>query len=376
MDIDLSPLLEERVKVLKKKRPKNFPIPHTGIKLNEELPVQDSLSLDEVAKRAERRRKRGVKVRVAFGEIGGAYIYDLGEYRKKKVKVWVQYEGYSPNAVAAERRQRLAITLPAAWVDFPIRRVKEIFLEAYNAEHKDFFIDPKLSFLAKTDEISYVNFAKHIFTDDNLLIGDTLYDHEELFILTQDDIDKLHAEIEGYQKEIDDIQQAGMKYQTIDIDTALALTPLFQDDPSLFRVVLVGMLKAFVIPVEPHYTIADLKAFIHYKAGPDVYPLGSLDMAFYDQQDNALNVLPDSLTFLDLAKQLDLDLNTIPKPCVPVHWGKRLQDPRFFFWVPTLHTPESFRAPSDISPEAAAAAANKQAASGGGDEEGASCTIS
>ena len=32
---------------------------------------------------------------------------------------------------------------------------------------------------------------------------------------------------------------------------------------------------------------------------------------------------------------------------IPLYWGKRLQDPKYFLWIPTLHTPDSFRGPGD-----------------------------
>ena len=38
------------------------------------------------------------------------------------------------------------------------------------------------------------------------------------------------------------------------------------------------------------------------------------------------------------------------KVAVPLYWGKRLQDPKYFIWIPTLHTPDSFKGANDDNP--------------------------
>ena len=56
------------------------------------------------------------------------------------------------------------------------------------------------------------------------------------------------------------------------------------------------------------------------------------------------------------------------KVAVPLYWGKRLQDPKYFIWIPTLHTPDSFRGPGDdapAGPKTGAEMAQEMANSGG-----------
>ena len=59
---------------------------------------EEGLDAAELAKRQARLQKRGALLRKVLG--AGTYVVDeVGDYRRKKVKVYVQYEGFQPGAV-------------------------------------------------------------------------------------------------------------------------------------------------------------------------------------------------------------------------------------------------------------------------------------
>lgn len=278
---------------------------------------------EEVIKRQERQRKRGAKLKNVLG-LGAKYVVDLGEYKKKKVRVYVQYEGYGINSVPASQRLRVAITIPPKWIDEKVERLKKTFLEAYKRD-----LGPTL--LAAADTSSYITFAKVMIPDDSL-IGE-LHENQELFVVTEDDVARLDAEISKLEKALLDYEDLARQHATVDVSNMAVVS---QIDPEKRHALLIGMGALYMLPVEPQYTIADLKFFI---ASKTLFPLGSLDLASID--DFEINVLSDDLTMDSLAKQIYGDeASDLP---VPVFWGKRLQDPKYFIWIPTLHTPDSFR---------------------------------
>ena len=79
---------------------------------------EEGLDAAELAKRQARLQKRGALLRKVLG--AGTYVVDeVGDYRRKKVKVYVQYEGFQPGAIDTKRELRVAISLPDSWVDAP-----------------------------------------------------------------------------------------------------------------------------------------------------------------------------------------------------------------------------------------------------------------
>ena len=69
---------------------------------------EEGLDAAELAKRQARLQKRGALLRKVLG--AGTYVVDeVGDYRRKKVKVYVQYEGFQPGAIAVSYTH---LTLP------------------------------------------------------------------------------------------------------------------------------------------------------------------------------------------------------------------------------------------------------------------------
>ena len=119
---------------------------------------EEGLDAAELAKRQARLQKRGALLRKVLG--AGTYVVDeVGDYRRKKVKIYVQYEGFQPGAIDTKRELRVAISLPDSWVDAPAKRLKEAFLKTYNARFRKSRIGDCL--LAVKDE-SYLTFSKNI----------------------------------------------------------------------------------------------------------------------------------------------------------------------------------------------------------------------
>lgn len=313
---------------------------------------QEGLPAEELAKRQARAQKKGARIRGVLGT-GAKYVIDCDEYKRKKVKVFVQYEGFQAGAVDVNIELRVGITLPDKWVDAPAYKLKAAFLKTYNSRHKRNPIDPEKCLLAKGDQ-SYLSFSKDIVGDDQL-IGDAFCENEEIFVVTEKDVEELDAEVANLKKVIEDYEQEAHKSATIDALTVVDMTTVSREiDPYQPHALLIGMKQMYMLPVKPTYTVADIKYFIHYKGGPDAFPLGSIDVALVENFE--INVLGDDYTMEYLAKRVYGDACTLTeegerKVAVPIYWGKRLNDPKYFIWIPTLHCPEAFKGPGDDTPQ-------------------------
>ena len=306
---------------------------------------EEGLDAAELSKRQARLQKRGALLRKVLG--AGTYVVDeVGDYRRKKVRVYVQYEGFQPGAVDRKKELRVAISLPDSWVDAPAKRLKEAFLKTYNARFRKSSIGDCL--LAVKDD-SYLTFSKNVIGDDRL-IGDVFRENDEVFVVTEQDVADLDAEVAKLKKILSDYEAEVEKNSTVDIEELSKLTTISREiDPEQSHCLLIGMRQCYMLPVGPEYTVADVKRFINHKGGRDAYPLGSLDVALVENFE--INVLGDGDTMEVLCKRVYGDETTLygsgRKVAVPLYWGKRLQDPKYFLWIPTLHTPDSFRGPGD-----------------------------
>ena len=256
---------------------------------------------------------------------------------------------------------------------------------------------------------------------------------------------RLDEEVEKLKTVLADYEKEAHKNATIDALAVVDMTTVSKEiDPYKPHCLLIGMRQMYMLPVEPTYTIADIKYFIHYKGGPDNFPVGSIAdnpcarnpqpcacvqsrsnldrereththahththtlrlrrrrrrrVLARDRADDAgekrrkkkkqhmpaslfssskekgkntereqdvavienfeINVLGDEVTMETLAKRVYGETCTLTEPgerkvAVPLYWGKRLQDPKYFLWIPSLHTPESFKGPGDDAPTGA-----------------------
>ena len=133
MDIDLSPLVnakEQQREALNAPGPPRVlsgdRVVSGGSGEEEEDPTR------EMMRRKERLSRRGQLLRDVLGGGGAKFVIDLGEYRRKKVRVFVQYEGHTVNALEKRDRLRVGITIPPKWIDSKASKLKEIFIETYN----------------------------------------------------------------------------------------------------------------------------------------------------------------------------------------------------------------------------------------------------
>ena len=77
---------------------KGVAFPRDGSPQDEPSKKEEGLDAAELAKRQARLQKRGALLRKVLG--AGTYVVDeVGDYRRKKVKVYVQYEGFQPGAI-------------------------------------------------------------------------------------------------------------------------------------------------------------------------------------------------------------------------------------------------------------------------------------
>ena len=96
----------------------------------------------------------------------------------------------------------------------PRYKLKAAFLKTYNSRHKRNPIDAEKCLLAKSDG-SYLCFSKDIIPDDQL-IGDAFCENEEIFVVTENDVEELDAEVQNLKKIIEDYEQEAHKNATID----------------------------------------------------------------------------------------------------------------------------------------------------------------
>ena len=174
---------------------KGVAFPRDGSPQDEPSKKEEGLDAAELAKRQARLQKRGALLRKVLG--AGTYVVDeVGDYRRKKVKVYVQYEGFQPGAIDRKKELRVAISLPDSWVDAPAKRLKEAFLKTYNARFRKTPIGDCL--LAVKDD-SYLTFSKNVIGDDRL-IGDAFRENDEVFVVTEQDVADLDAEVEKLKR--------------------------------------------------------------------------------------------------------------------------------------------------------------------------------
>ena len=321
-------------------------------------------------------------------------MIDLGEYKRKPARVFVNYEGWAPDAIDAALRERKKITLPDAYVRRECGCLKRLFVDAYNANRAregrapDALLDPDECQLAVKDS-SYLTFSKEPVADWEI-IGDALSDSQEVWVVSRRDMEMQDVEVRRMAKVVDDAEQEVRDHMSA-LDYVAMTTKSREVDPREPHALLVGMGLMHLLPVRPEWTVADIKCvfaraprsarrraregsgrraarredgnddalnrarcaprryFIHVKGGVDAFPLGSLDVALL--QGNDLNVCAESDTMEALARRRFGPAATLArdgaKQPLPLCWGKRLQDPKYQMWMPTAHVPESFQGPQD-----------------------------
>ena len=279
-------------------------------------------------------------------------MIDLGEYKRKPARVFVNYEGWAPDAIDAALRERKKITLPDAYVRRECGCLKRLFVDAYNANRAregrapDALLDPDECQLAVKDS-SYLTFSKEPVADWEI-IGDALSDSQEVWVVSRRDMEMQDVEVRRMAKVVDDAEQEVRDHMSA-LDYVAMTTKSREVDPREPHALLVGMGLMHLLPVRPEWTVADIKYFIHVKGGVDVFPLGSLDIALL--QGNDLNVCAEGDTMESLARRKFGPAATLlhdgAKQALPLCWGKRLQDPKYHMWMPTAHMPESFQGPQE-----------------------------
>ncbi|KAJ1450479.1 hypothetical protein M885DRAFT_621680 [Pelagophyceae sp. CCMP2097] len=321
--------------------------------------------------RAERASRKGKLVRRVLGAASATHVIDLGEYRsRRKVKVFVQYQRTAAPDEGDLPEVRVALVLPDGWVDSPISKLKKAFLQTYNSRFPKRALQHSQCLLAVHDG-SYLAFSRDILRDD-ALIGDVVHENDELFLVTETDVRAIDSEVKRLANVLATYEDEARQAATIDARGVVEMTTVSrQVDPFVPHVLLIGMHQMYMLPVAATYTVADVKLFIHHKAGPDRFPIGCLDVALVE--DLEINILSDDLTIEDLAKRvyghggslIDQDGEKSRKVAVPLYWGTRLQDPKYFLWIPTLHAAGSFKGPEDAKEPDAREVAQQTTKAGG-----------
>ena len=189
-------------------------------------------------------------------------MIDLGEYKRKPARVFVNYEGWAPDAIDAALRERKKITLPDAYVRRECGCLKRLFVDAYNANRAregraaDALLDPDECQLAVKDS-SYLTFSKEPVADWEI-IGDALSDSQEVWVVSRRDMEMQDVEVRRMAKVVDDAEQEVRDHMSA-LDYVAMTTKSREVDPREPHALLVGMGLMHLLPVRPEWTVADIK---------------------------------------------------------------------------------------------------------------------
>ena len=85
--------------------------------VDESPPDNEQLEGDNQQRMKRLMKPLGPKLNDVLGKI----VIDLGEYKKKKAKLYLNYEGWGPDALDEKLRLRSKVVLPEKWVHFKVR---------------------------------------------------------------------------------------------------------------------------------------------------------------------------------------------------------------------------------------------------------------
>jgi len=203
-----------------------------------------------------------------------------GVYKTREVKLSVDYCGYD-DASPCDDRLKISLTLPEKWLDHPtpVTELRKAFIKSYRRK----FPSARLSQaedsewgLAMKDE-SMLMFSKKKVPDD-AIITKIFYDRQEIWVMAEWDWEEHARELKRLRKVIVDDLAKTMRHVLHDPNDIVPVMSKKQIVEGQSYVILTGWYKQQCCIVEPHFTVADIKAYLHHKNGPRM-PLEALDVA-------------------------------------------------------------------------------------------------
>eukprot|EP00316_Scyphosphaera_apsteinii_P008829 CAMPEP_0119311530 /NCGR_PEP_ID=MMETSP1333-20130426/22772_1 /TAXON_ID=418940 /ORGANISM="Scyphosphaera apsteinii, Strain RCC1455" /LENGTH=461 /DNA_ID=CAMNT_0007315929 /DNA_START=39 /DNA_END=1424 /DNA_ORIENTATION=+ len=203
-----------------------------------------------------------------------------GVYKTRDVKLSVEYCGFDQNN-PCEEKMKLTITLPEKWLDnpTPVSALRNAFIKAYRKKFPNSRLGKATDeewCLSIKDE-SMMLFSKKRVPDDGI-ITHVFYDRQEIWAMTDPDWEDSEKELKRMRKIIVDDLAKTMKSVKHDPEEIVPVMSKKQIMLGQTYVILYGWYKQHCIIVQPEFTVADIKAYLHHKDGPRL-PMESIDIA-------------------------------------------------------------------------------------------------
>jgi len=237
-----------------------------------------------------------------------------GVYKVRTAALNMQYVGYNQDE-EAENSFKAKVTIPEKWLDTPtpVSTLKAFFLKSYRKK----FPDARLSLLpddkidiAIKDESMFL-FSKQTVKED-AIIKETFYDRQDVYAMGPEDWKEMNDKLKEYRRVIVRSLAHCHRSATDSWEGVIPVTSAKQLSPTNCFVVFTGWYKMQCVMVQPHFTIADLKVYLHEKNGTRM-PLECIDIGLRSGDD--IKIIDDALTLqrvYELTKDPDADFCSGP----------------------------------------------------------------
>ena len=223
-----------------------------------------------------------------------------GVYKTVDAKLELRHTGFD-DALPCAAPLKVTITLPQKWHDepTPVRVLKQHFLAAYRRKHPNaplaLAADDAVS-LAVKDESMFL-FSKRRVADDDIVTR-VFYDKQVVWAMGDADWRDLDAELNKLREAVADGVLYTMRHVRHPPEALVPLTSRKQLKPlEQAYLLLAGWYKQQCVVVQPDFTVADVKAYLHHKNGARM-PIESLDLGL--RVEEGIHVVDDALTLQEV----------------------------------------------------------------------------
>ena len=229
-----------------------------------------------------------------------------GVYKVRTAALECQYVGYNQDD-EAECSFKAKVTIPEKWLDnlTPVSTLKAFFMKSYRKKFPEARLskvpDEQIDVAIK-DESMFL-FSKQKVKDD-AIIKTTFYDRQEVYAMGPADWEEMAAKLKEYRRVIVRSLAHCHRSQTDSWEYVTPVTSSRQLTSTNSYVVLVGWYKMQCVIVQPHFTIADLKVYLHEKNGTRM-PLECIDIGLRSGDD--INIIDDALTLQDVYERTKVE---------------------------------------------------------------------
>ena len=222
-------------------------------------------------------------------------MISYGVYETRVPALNCYYHGYDENG-ECEHPFKAKVTCPEKWLDnpTPVSTLKAFFMKAYRKKFPDARLsktpDEQIEVAIKDE--SMFTFSKQPVKED-AIIHKTFYDRQDVAFLGPEDWQEMDAKLKEYRRVIVRYLAHCHRSETGSWEDISPVTSARQLAPTNCYVVFTGWYKMQCVMVQPHFTIADLKVYLHEKNGSRM-PLECIDIGLRSGDDIA--IIDDALT--------------------------------------------------------------------------------